>query len=234
MDDYNFLDELFDIINEQPFTTSRFSEFEETIQLNQQIINNIYNIRRHLEYSDYDTSPFRQDESPTDSSGIVNDIYPLNYENNIDNFNNNFNIDTFNNNFNIDTFNNNFNIDTFNNNFNIDTFNNNFNIDTFNNNFINDLFNIFNQTINENIEQEFEDVKVTLTPEQFSQLKCEKISNDNVDRYCNKPCNICMDNYNVDEEITFLVCNHYFHTDCIKHWLCNEKVTCPVCRKDNR
>ena len=198
MDDYNFLDELFDIINEQPFTTSRFSEFEETIQLNQQIINNIYNIRRHLEYSDYDTSPFRQDESPTDSSGIVNDIYPLNYENNIDNFNNNFNIDTF------------------------------------NNNFINDLFNIFNQTINENIEQEFEDVKVTLTPEQFSQLKCEKISNDNVDRYCNKPCNICMDNYNVDEEITFLVCNHYFHTDCIKHWLCNEKVTCPVCRKDNR
>ena len=198
---------LFDIINEQPFTTSRFSEFEETIQLNQQIINNIYNIRRHLEYSDYDTSPFRQDESPTDSSGIVNDIYPLNYENNIDNFNNNFNIDTF---------------------------NNNFNIDTFNNNFINDLFNIFNQTINENIEQEFEDVKVTLTPEQFSQLKCEKISNDNVDRYCNKPCNICMDNYNVDEEITFLVCNHYFHTDCIKHWLCNEKVTCPVCRKDNR
>ena len=207
MDDYNFLDELFDIINEQPFTTSRFSEFEETIQLNQQIINNIYNIRRHLEYSDYDTSPFRQDESPTDSSGIVNDIYPLNYENNIDNFNNNFNIDTF---------------------------NNNFNIDTFNNNFINDLFNIFNQTINENIEQEFEDVKVTLTPEQFSQLKCEKISNDNVDRYCNKPCNICMDNYNVDEEITFLVCNHYFHTDCIKHWLCNEKVTCPVCRKDNR
>ena len=104
----------------------------------------------------------------------------------------------------------------------------------FNNNFINDLFNIFNQTINENIEQEFEDVKVTLTPEQFSQLKCEKISNDNVDRYCNKPCNICMDNYNVDEEITFLVCNHYFHTDCIKHWLCNEKVTCPVCRKDNR
>jgi hypothetical protein len=216
MDDYNFLDELFDIINEQPFTTSRFSEFEETIQLNQQIINNIYNIRRHLEYSDYDTSPFRQDESPTDSSGIVNDIYPLNYENNIDNFNNNFNIDTFNNNFNIDTF------------------NNNFNIDTFNNNFINDLFNIFNQTINENIEQEFEDVKVTLTPEQFSQLKCEKISNDNVDRYCNKPCNICMDNYNVDEEITFLVCNHYFHTDCIKHWLCNEKVTCPVCRKDNR
>ena len=220
MDDYNFLDELFDIINEQPFTTSRFSEFEETIQLNQQIINNIYNIRRHIY-----TSSFQQDESPTDSSGIVNDIYSLNYEDNIDNFNNNFNIDNFNNNFNIDNFNNNFNID----NFNIDNFNNNFN-----NNFINDLFNIFNQTINENIEQEFEDVKVTLTPEQFSQLKCEKISNDNVDRYCNKPCNICMDNYNVDEEITFLVCNHYFHTDCIKHWLCNEKVTCPVCRKDNR
>lgn len=197
MDDYNFLDELFDIINEQPLTTSRFSEFEETIQLNQQIINNIYNIRRHLEYSNSDTSSFQQDASLMENSVIVDDIYPLNYEDN------NFNI-------------------------------NNFNINNFNNTFINDLFNIFNQTINENIEQEFEDIKVTLTPEQFSQLKCEKISNDNVDRYCNKPCNICMDNYNVDEEITFLVCNHYFHTDCIKHWLCNEKVTCPVCRKDNR
>jgi hypothetical protein len=108
------------------------------------------------------------------------------------------------------------------------------NINNIQNTFINDLFNIFNQTINETIDQEFEDVKVTLTPEQFSELKNIKITNENVNQYSSKPCNICMDNYNVDEELTFLVCNHYFHTDCIKHWLCNEKVTCPVCRKDNR
>jgi hypothetical protein len=162
MDDSNFLDELFDIINAQPLTTSRFSEFEETIQLNQQIINNIYSIRRHFE------SEYLEPEQ---------DVY---YE------------------------------------------------EIIQNTFINDIFNIFNN------EQEFEDVKVTLTLEQFSKLKNEKITNENIDRYCSKPCNICMDNYNIDDEITFLLCNHCFHTNCIKHWLCNEKVSCPVCRKDNR
>ena len=162
MDDSNFLDELFDIINAQPLTTSRFSEFEETIQLNQQIINNIYSIRRHFE------SEYLEPEQ---------DVY---YE------------------------------------------------EIIQNTFINDIFNIFNN------EQEFEDVKVTLTIEQFSKLKNEKITNENIDRYCSKPCNICMDNYNIDDEITFLLCNHCFHTNCIKHWLCNEKVSCPVCRKDNR
>ena len=162
MDDSNFLDELFVIINAQPLTTSRFSEFEETIQLNQQIINNIYSIRRHFE------SEYLEPEQ---------DVY---YE------------------------------------------------EIIQNTFINDIFNIFNN------EQEFEDVKVTLTLEQFSKLKNEKITNENIDRYCSKPCNICMDNYNIDDEITFLLCNHCFHTNCIKHWLCNEKVSCPVCRKDNR
>ena len=170
MDDSNFLDELFDIINAQPLTTSRFSEFEETIQLNQQIINNIYSIRRHFE-SEYL-------EPDQDNQGtFTDDIY---YE------------------------------------------------ELIQNTFINDIFNIFNN------EQEFEDVKVTLTLEQFSKLKNEKINNEKIDRYCSKPCNICMDNYNIDDEITFLLCNHCFHTNCIKHWLCNEKVSCPICRKDNR
>lgn len=177
MDDSNFLDELFDIINEQPLTTSRFSEFEETIQLNQQIINNIYSIRRHFE------SEYLEPEQGTFTDDVFerqeDDVY---YE------------------------------------------------EIIQNTFMNDIFNIFNNEI----EQEFEDVKVTLTPEQFSKLKNEKITNENIDRYCSKPCNICMDNYNIDDEITFLLCNHCFHTNCIKHWLCNEKVSCPVCRKDNR
>ena len=177
----SFLDELFDIINAQPLTTSRFSEFEETIQLNQQIINNIYNIRRHFE-SDY-----------LEPENIDNQQALPFTEEEFDRWQGTFDYE-----------------------------------EIIQNTFINDLFNI-NYT-----EQEFEDVKVTLTPDQFSNLKNEKITNENIDRYCSKPCNICMDNYNIDEEITFLVCNHCFHTNCIKHWLCNEKVSCPVCRKDNR
>jgi len=188
MDDYNFLDELFDIINTQPLTTSRFTDYEDTIRVNQQIVNNISNIRRHFQYNSEhnEHNEYNEDDMLYTSNNLINQDYNLNNINNIQNT------------------------------------------------FINDLFNIFNQTINETIDQEFEDVKVTLTPEQFSELKNIKISTQNVNQYSSKPCNICMDNYNVDEELTFLVCNHYFHTDCIKHWLCNEKVTCPVCRKDNR
>jgi hypothetical protein len=192
MDDYNFFDELFDIINTQPLTTSRFTDYEDTIRVNQQIINNISNIRRHFQYSseyiteDEENDQYDEDDIVYTSNDLVNQNYNLNNINNIQNT------------------------------------------------FINDLFNIFNQTINETIDQEFEDVKVTLTPEQFSQFKNIKITNENINQYSSKPCNICMDNYNIDEELTFLVCNHYFHTDCIKHWLCNEKVTCPICRKDNR
>lgn len=217
MDDYNFLDDLFNILNTQPLTTYRFDEFEETIQLNQQIVNNIYNIRRNLEYNlEYNLE--QQDASILSYNDIFDDTShmttqydePISSTSSLHQGFSDF-VDTFE-----------------------DIIYNDININNIQNTFINDIVNIFNQTINEQIEQEFEDVKVTLTPEQFSQLKCEKICDDNIDRYNNKSCNICMDNYNINEEITFLVCNHYFHKDCIKNWLCNEKVTCPVCRKDNR
>jgi hypothetical protein len=194
MDDSDFLDELFDIINAQPLTTSRFSEFEETIQLNQQIINNIYNIRRHFESEHFE--PENIDNQGTfNSSDEEFDRWQGTFNSSDEEFY---------------------------------RWQGTFDYGEIIQNTLNDIFNI-NYT-----EQEFEDVKVTLTPEQFSKLKNEKITNENIDRYFSKPCNICMDNYNIDDEITFLVCNHCFHTNCIKHWLCNEKVSCPVCRKDNR
>lgn len=179
MDDSDFLDELFDIINAQPLTTSRISD------LNQQIINNIYNIRRHFE------SEYFEPENIDDQYIFTDDIDRT------------FTDDVV-------------------------RWQDTFDYGAIIQNTLNDIFNI-NYT-----DQEFEDVKVTLTPEQFSKLKNETITNDNIDTYASKPCNICMDNYNIDDEITFLVCNHCFHTNCIKHWLCNEKVSCPVCRKDNR
>ena len=40
--------------------------------------------------------------------------------------------------------------------------------------------------------------------------------------------------FSIDDKIIILDCKHIFHRRCIKHWLLQEKVTCPVCRKDVR
>lgn len=43
-------------------------------------------------------------------------------------------------------------------------------------------------------------------------------------------CSICMDNVELETEVTVLPCNHWFHFECIESWL-KEHNTCPHCRK---
>lgn len=43
-------------------------------------------------------------------------------------------------------------------------------------------------------------------------------------------CSICIENLEVDEEVTVLPCHHLFHEECIKAWL-REHDSCPHCRK---
>ena len=43
-------------------------------------------------------------------------------------------------------------------------------------------------------------------------------------------CSICMDDVEIGTEVTILPCDHWFHDDCIRHWL-KEHDTCPHCRK---
>ena len=110
-------------------------------------------------------------------------------------------------------------------------------------NILNTLVDIFLETsfINENLFnidnlldiQNLEDVKITLPESDFNKLKKINITNENCKEY-NKPCNICMDEYKLEDIVVELSCKHLFHETCIKHWLCKEKVTCPVCRKDCR
>lgn len=83
-------------------------------------------------------------------------------------------------------------------------------------------------------EPEFQDVKVTITEKDFDNLQSIKISHDNINEYIDKECNICLENYVEDDNLTVLPCKHFFHSDCIHDWLCNEKVNCPICRKDIR
>ena len=78
-----------------------------------------------------------------------------------------------------------------------------------------------------------EDVKVTLSSEQFDKL--ERVP---LHKCLLQTCHVCMDEFEEQNDTTKnavkLPCSHIFHEHCIKQWLCNEKVTCPVCRADVR
>ena len=41
-------------------------------------------------------------------------------------------------------------------------------------------------------------------------------------------CVICQDDFKEDNECSKLYCDHKFHKNCIKQWICHKK-TCPLC-----
>lgn len=50
------------------------------------------------------------------------------------------------------------------------------------------------------------------------------------DKHITEKCAICKEDFELEENITPLVCNHTLHTDCIKEWV-KYKSECPVCRQ---
>ena len=94
-------------------------------------------------------------------------------------------------------------------------------IDTFQN-----LFDVISEA---QAAPEYEDVKVTLSEEDFQKLKTTTLKETT-----DKECNICLDSFKINDTTTTLPCDHVFHKNCIHDWLCNEKVSCPVCRFDVR
>lgn len=188
MDDFDDLyDEWVDEINSYPLTTTRIYNYRRAITMNQQIVNNLYNIRRYLELNDLENNDvtFNNNGIGTDYDITVDSI-PIDPIHSI-------------------------------------------NPDTLDNLF---MFFLQQNNLDSNMDL-FEDVKVTLTEEQFEKFKETRIDNNNIDLY-NTSCNICMDEYKISDIVTTLYCKHVFHKSCIHNWLCKERVTCPICRKDNR
>jgi len=174
MDD--FIDELYenwmDEFNLMPLTSNRLSEFDEAIRLNQQLVNNMTNIRRNLIQRDI------RNNNNTENTGEI-----------------------------------------------------------FWRDFFDIVFNMnagWNNIDEVDYEIPYEDIKVTLTQQQFDQIPRKVIKENDIKDYQGKECNICMDNYNVDNIVVKLGCRHEFHKECIENWLCKEKISCPVCRKDTR
>lgn len=87
-------------------------------------------------------------------------------------------------------------------------------------------FNVPISIYNNNPQHNFEDVVVSLTNDEFNELTCYECNEENSE----KDCNICIECFNKGNSIVKLNCNHEFHKDCIKKWLCDNSTKCPVCR----
>lgn len=42
-------------------------------------------------------------------------------------------------------------------------------------------------------------------------------------------CPICLESYQLNEDISELKCQHIFHSNCINSWINMEKFNCPTC-----
>ena len=93
----------------------------------------------------------------------------------------------------------------------------------------NNLFSFTSFLVNSNFENNiYEDIKIVLNNEQFESLPCNFYKDLNLNEI--KECLICINNFNDEDEIIHLPCNHMFHKNCIKSWICEENNKCPVCR----
>jgi len=81
---------------------------------------------------------------------------------------------------------------------------------------------------NDNIVNNYEDIKIVLDEDQFDKLDTFYYK----DKYskCSEECLICIENFKDESYLVKLNCNHTFHKNCIKNWVCNESNKCPICR----
>ncbi|KAI4287071.1 MAG: hypothetical protein L6R35_003670 [Caloplaca aegaea] len=61
-------------------------------------------------------------------------------------------------------------------------------------------------------------------------LPTKKVDKDMLGTDGKAECSVCMDNVELDDEVTVLPCQHWFHGDCVGAWL-KEHDTCPHCRQ---
>ncbi|RXG51213.1 E3 ubiquitin-protein ligase [Armadillidium vulgare] len=67
-----------------------------------------------------------------------------------------------------------------------------------------------------------------LPQEKINQIPTVKITQEQCDK--SLQCTVCMEDFNLDELVRKLNCEHCYHEDCIIPWL-QLHGTCPVCRK---
>jgi len=105
------------------------------------------------------------------------------------------------------------------------------NISELNNTDYNDLPDLIddnNNVINNVINNNYEDIKIVLNEDQFNKLDSFYYKDKCCE--CSDECLICIENFEDESHLVKLNCNHVFHKNCIKNWICNENNKCPICR----
>lgn len=77
-----------------------------------------------------------------------------------------------------------------------------------------------------------EDVKLVIKPDVLEQIPKSKYSElDDKIKSMNVSCTICQDEFNKEDIVRILPCEHIYHPDCIDDWLKEHSYKCPCCRK---
>ncbi|KAK5950532.1 hypothetical protein OHC33_008475 [Knufia fluminis] len=88
----------------------------------------------------------------------------------------------------------------------------------------------FDRVMSQLMEQNRQNGAPPASEELINQLPKKKLDKSMTGDDGKAECSICMDNVELDTEVTVLPCNHWFHFECIESWL-KEHDTCPHCRK---
>jgi hypothetical protein len=98
----------------------------------------------------------------------------------------------------------------------------------------NNVLNLFNQIINNvPVNQNYQDIPIVITDESFDKLKkCKYIELQDDTKLNNKKCMITLDEFQDDDDVIILPCNHVFKIDEITDWLKHNSYKCPICRND--
>jgi len=51
----------------------------------------------------------------------------------------------------------------------------------------------------------------------------------NENNHDNERCPICLEDYNIGDILNELICNHFYHKNCINNWIISNN-NCPICR----
>jgi len=77
-----------------------------------------------------------------------------------------------------------------------------------------------------------EDVKLVVGEEALEKIPISKYADlEDKIKNMNVSCTVCQDDFNTEDKVRVLPCEHLYHPDCIDDWLKEHSYKCPCCRK---